>query len=116
MATIDWPLTLPQVFQQSGYTEGDVDNVLVTQMDAGPQKRRRKSTEAYMPISGTMLIDGNQKDIFDDFHKLTIASGALPFNFPTYDGGTTEAFMDSKRITPTSGTTWKLTMQLTVLV
>jgi hypothetical protein len=110
MATIDWPVTLPQNFLQPGYSEGDVDNVIGTGMLAGPEKRRPRSTEGYIPITGTMNLVYNQKVIFDDFYKSTISYGALPFNLPTFGGIILEVFLDSKKITPLSGTTWQLVM------
>lgn len=111
-----WPATLPQIFLQAGYAEGDVDNLIVTAVDTGPQKRRPKSTQAYLPISATMNLTLAQKVTFDTFYNTTIAFGAEAFTMPTYGGGTIQVFMNSKRLSPLSGTSWRLAMELITLV
>lgn len=119
MADIDWPVGLPTAYQQSGYTEGDVDNLITSTMMSGPIKRRPRTTLGYLPINVEMILSSTEKSTFEDFYNITIKYGALPFNFPDYTGtSTTEVFLDSKQITPMSGSGkhWKLAMALRTLV
>jgi len=122
--TIDWPLTLPQEIQQSGYAESNIDNLIKTQMNIGPFKSRRRATEAYQPLKGSMLLTTDQRAIFYTFYKdstntgVGIAFGSLSFWFP--EPGVPLNDIKTKitdfSIAPVSGNLWKLTMSLIVLV
>jgi hypothetical protein len=118
MATsINWEASLPQKYEQSGYSEGNITNTIVTsQMDGGPIKRRNRSTAGYMPITVSMYLNNTQVNTFKDFYINTIRFGALSFNFPDINGSPYEVFLDSRTLVPTSGTSWKLTMNLTAIV
>lgn len=118
MTDVDWPATLPQYFQQSGYNEGNVDNVIETKMTTGPSKARPKSTEALLPVSGNMLMTTTQKNTFDTFYKTDIAFGALPFNFPdpANNLSTVEARLKSRTFTPVSGNAWSLKLSLEFII
>lgn len=111
-----WPITLPNNFQQNGYTEGDISNFVETAMDSGPAKRRKKQTKVYKPISGQMIITTAQKAIFQAFFTDTIGYGSLPFTMPTYGGATIDVYIDSQSIAPKSGSQWTLSMTLRALV
>lgn len=115
MAVIDWPATLPQITLQQGYSEGNVDNLIVTGMASGPEKRRPKGTEGYLPVTITMNLTYAQKVIFDDFYKNTITYGAEPFNLSTFGTNILDCYLNSKNILPLSGTKWKLTMNVITL-
>ena len=111
-----WPITLPDNFLQSGYQEGNINNIVETSMDEGPTKRRKKNTRAYKPITGKMTIDTTQKAIFQNFFTEDIAYGALPFTMPTYGGGTVDVYLDNHSVVPRSGTLWTLSMNIRALV
>lgn len=111
-----WPETLPDTFLQSGYTEGNIDNLLETSMDSGPTKRRKKTTKAYKPISGSMLLTLTQKAIFEGFFTDDIAFGALPFTMPYY-GGEIDVYLDNHSFAPKSGTRyWTLALSIRTLI
>lgn len=111
-----WPVTLPDNFSQNGYSEGNIENYYETTMEQGPPKRRPKTTYAYKPITGTMLITSAQKADFQDFFTDTIGYGSLPFTMPTYGGTTMDVYLNSHSIVPKSGLYWTLTLNLKVLV
>lgn len=115
MADVDWPVGLPQYFQQQGYSEGNPDNLIVNQMDRGPSKRRQRSSAGYQPITGQMILTEAERQAFRDFYKNDIHYGATPFNMPLPGGDTADAFLNSQTIVPISGTSWRLTMALQVL-
>ena len=77
-----WPATLPQEILQRGYAEGMGDNVLRSQVSAGPEKTRRRFTSAPRPLRGVMTLTKAQLDIFKSFFRGDIADGALSFDFP----------------------------------
>lgn len=111
-----WPITLPDNFLQSGYNEGNINNILETAMDYGPTKRRKKQTKGYKPITGSMLISSAQKAIFQTFFTDTIAYGALPFTMPTYGGQTIDVYLDAQATSPKSGGQWLLALSIRTLV
>lgn len=77
-----WPATLPQHFLQDGYSEGVADGRLVSQMEAGPAKVRRRSSAMPRPLTGRMLMDDDQLDDLRGFVDATLIGGSLPFTFP----------------------------------
>lgn len=91
MATaIDYPLTLPKLFQKESFTEAKQGNLLRTEMDSGLPKVRRIFTAVSRYFRGVMIYTQAELDIFEAFFDNTIYSGALTFNFPNpYDFGAT---------------------------
>lgn len=116
MADIRWDAqALPQIILQTGYQEGDVNNLVKNTMDRGPMKRRPKSTKAYLPITVNMLLTYTQKATFDTFYTDTIKYGAIPFIMPTYTGTDMEVFLTRRNLVPKGGNRWTLTMELSTL-
>ena len=76
-----WPADLPQCLIV-GYNDGEPDNLLETQPDAGPPSSRPRSTAAVRPLSGTMKMTRAQIAKLDTFFRTTIVFGSLPFSFP----------------------------------
>ena len=119
MATeIEWPGTLPQNIEQNGYKEGNIDNLINSPMNMGPYKSRRRSTEAYQPLSASMVMSTAQRDEFYTFYKTEIYSGALSFLFPKPGvvGSTIETKITTFSFAPISGSQWRITLSLVVLV
>ena len=77
----DWRITLPKRFLASDYSDTLPDNVIKTQMDAGPPKRRRKTTANIRVMSGSMVMTTDQWDDLVDFFQNTVKEAA-PFNLP----------------------------------
>ena len=77
-----WPATLPQKFNEEGYSEGMGKNLIRSNMDAGPAKVRRRTTSAVRPMSGTMQMTSTQLQDLVEFYETTIMHGSLPFEFP----------------------------------
>lgn len=79
MTNIIWPESLPQVLRLDGLQGKPKRNVIRTQMDAGPQKQRRRYTVNTKDFNGTLILTETQRRIFDSFYKNTIADGSLRF-------------------------------------
>lgn len=77
----DWPSTLPQRFLTADYSDSLPDNVIKTQMEAGPPKRRRKTTANIRVISGSMIMTTAQWNSLAAFFQNTVKEIA-PFNLP----------------------------------
>ena len=77
----DWPSTLPQRFLAADYSDTLPDNVIKTQMDSGPPKRRRKTTANIRIISGSMIMTTAQWNSLVTFFQDTL-NETLPFNLP----------------------------------
>lgn len=84
MSAIDWPETLPQLLSASDFTHTLADNVLATEMDVGPPKRRLRSLANEAPLAGSMIMTSAQWADLETFYIDTV-SGVLPFNFPDPD-------------------------------
>ena len=112
-----WPGTLPQLFQQNGYTESNINNIIETAMDSGPTKRRKRTTKAYKPFVGTMHMTITQKLAFETFFTDEIAYGSLPFTMPSPIFGVAwDVYLDSHNIQPINGIQWKVSMNFRTLI
>ena len=80
MAT--WPGTLPtfQDILAESYKASMPANVIVSEMEIGPPKLRRRATAAVEPFSGTMRMTSAQLATFKTFYETTIAYGSLEFD------------------------------------
>lgn len=76
----DWPAAFYSRILKGSFTETPPQNVLRTQMDAGPAKLRRRSTSAVRPMSVTLFLTKAQVATFDTFYVTTLSSGAALFN------------------------------------
>lgn len=113
MATITWPLTLPQSFLIDGFVDQGPDNILRSQMETGPHKTRRRYTAAITAIAGDMIMTVAEYAIFKDFFRSSIQDGALAFNMPDdVDGGTMEVKFRNKFKAIFLGTRWRVTLEL----
>lgn len=80
MASINWPASLPAPIQD-GYGESPPNTTIVTQMDAGPAKVRRRYTAAPRKLTLTYHLTAAQIADFDAFYVSTSKSGSLAFNW-----------------------------------
>lgn len=84
MALARWPTSLPQTYLLAGYSETEANSVISSEMEYGPQKRRRRTTAAVRTAEGTMLMTPEQFVAFRAFLNDNIGGGALPFEFPDH--------------------------------
>lgn len=64
-----WPATLPQVFDEAGWSRDPIDNVEAFEPDTGPDIARRRSTAAPSVVTGSMLLTADQYADLDDFYN-----------------------------------------------
>lgn len=88
MAYAVWPLSLPQLIDQRGYSGSSPDNVIVTPMDVGPSKSRRRHTKRGFTYVSRVVLNSSQYATFRTFWNVTISDGALPFEYKRADGTT----------------------------
>lgn len=72
-----WPAELPQKFDESGFSEEFGNNVITTEMDSGPPKKRRRFTASVDKISGKMYMTQSQANTLETFYKTTCADGSI---------------------------------------
>ena len=76
----DWDAAgLPDFVLREGYQEGFSDTVQRSQMDTGPQKRRRRFTADAEPNTYPVELTSAELDIFRTFYDTTLGGGALSF-------------------------------------
>ena len=81
MSDIFWPDGLPSILLMDGLSAKRSSNVIRTQMDAGPKKTRRRYTASTKNFTGKMLLDASKRFELERFYRVTLADGALRFNF-----------------------------------
>lgn len=74
-----YPATLPNQFL--GLRDKKEDNVIRTQMDAGPAITRRRYTAVARTISVPVVFTGSQRETFDDFFRDDLKDGSLAFEW-----------------------------------
>ena len=82
MAGETWPASLPQELLQRGYSQREGDNVLRSQTDVGPPKRRRRFTAAIGKLSGQLMLNHADLATLLNFYKNDLKDGSLSFLFP----------------------------------
>ncbi len=74
-----WPATLPQYFEENGYSESLADGRLDTATDFGPGKSRRRFTKNWRMIAGAIRCTDDQVDAFEEFYLETLGGGVADF-------------------------------------
>ncbi|KKK88167.1 hypothetical protein LCGC14_2745910 [marine sediment metagenome] len=113
-----WPAGLPQDPLLDGIQEASPDTRLVTQMEQGPPKVRRRFTAAERGIGMRMIMTTAQIETLDDFFVLTLGSGSLTFTWkhPRTGNAATYRFKDPPSWVPLSGTKWGVELALMITV
>ncbi|KTR07332.1 hypothetical protein NS365_04550 [Aureimonas ureilytica] len=82
MAVSVWPASLPQCFLLGTTNEAIGDGRIVSSMDVGPAKLRRRSSAMPGALSGRFRFTRAQLAVARDFLEVTLLGGVLPFRFP----------------------------------
>lgn len=109
----DWPSTVPSDFLFDGYDESFSNLAIVTEMDAGPAKRRRRFTAGVKPFGGTMSMTTAQVASLETFYYDTIGVVA-PFDIthPRLQTTVTARFTEPPQIAPRGPDRWTVTVKL----
>lgn len=78
-AVAQWPSEIPVEPRADGYSFSPQPNVIVTEVDAGPPKRRRRATARLETFSERLKLTSVQRDTFWDFYGDMLADGSLSF-------------------------------------
>lgn len=76
-----WPNTVPRMPVRNSWRCQPGNNVIVSEVDAGPPKYRRRSTAVPEEASFTILMSSAQFVAFDTFWRNDLKGGALAFDF-----------------------------------
>lgn len=76
-----WPISLPQLVNVGGFKESYAQGAIVTAMDAGPPKMRRRFTAVPKNFDVSLTMDSDQVDTLQAFWKDTCAMGAIKFDW-----------------------------------
>lgn len=112
-----WPASLPPTPLAAGYADTPPDNVLRTQMDAGPAKLRRRTTAAVRPLVAPLLLTSAQVATLDTFYSSTLEDGALAFDWthPRTGAAISCRFLQPPAYGDPNGDLFFVTCQLEVL-
>jgi len=90
MAT--WPTSLPDYPLIDGYAEKPQDQTIRTQMEAGPDKVRRRFTAGVREFSVKWTLTTAQVSTLDTFFHSTLDGGALQFDMTHPRTGASTSF------------------------
>ncbi len=85
----EWPNTIPQKPLAEGYSSMPQDNVLRSQVDAGPEKRRRRFTARSEFITCEWDFTAAEYTTFKAFFEDDTFDGSIEFEFPHPETGLT---------------------------
>lgn len=77
-----WPSTLPNSVLLSSFSSSFSDGRIISNMDAGPAKIRRRTTASTKPLNGSIIVNKTQLAQLETFVQTTLLGGSLPFIFP----------------------------------
>lgn len=82
MIDIVYPIDLPQRPETDNFsrTIGHSD-VIVSDMDTGPSKRRRRSQANPIPYQMNIVVDIHQLEVFEDWYENTLKGGIMTFEW-----------------------------------
>lgn len=89
VATIDWPLTLPQAALADRYSYSQDTDIIRTEMDSGRARQRKTFRSTPIHIDAAWLMTTAQLDIFRSWLEFEASFGASYFNVPLLLEGTT---------------------------
>lgn len=112
-----WPVSLPQKMLQSGFSNSFANNTIASSMDVGPDKKRQRDVSAVEPIKGNIIINESQYTTLKAFHKTTLGSGSLPFDWehPITGDSVEMTFVSPPSLVARSGDYYTVTLDLEVL-
>jgi hypothetical protein len=100
MTNIVFPENLPPV-RASGFSAHYKDPVIRTQMDAGPVKQRLRYTAVPKLFNGSVVVDEEERKIFETWFVQTLGYGTLRFVMRNPETGVPEEFRFTKVYTET---------------
>jgi len=80
-AVATWPTTLPQYPRRDGYTFKPGSNVIESETETGPPKRRRRATARIDRFGCSLVLDADQWTEFYEFYHSILEDGSLACNW-----------------------------------
>jgi hypothetical protein len=111
MSNPAWPAyPFPQDPLINPFAERTTPNVVVSEMEDGPDHIRQRSTYVKRFFEVTMILDADQKAAFQSFYESDCAGGAQPFDWkhPVTDAPTTFRFRSVDDYVPYAKDIWKV--------
>lgn len=115
MAT--WPASLPQELNAQGFNYTKQDQLIRTEMDAGPTFVRRRFTAAMEQFGGSVIVDATQYSTFWTFFDNTINGGVDEFTWvhPVTGSAADVRFAAVPSVASITGGFYRLSVQLEIL-
>lgn len=84
-----WPATLPQKPLLSDFERQAADRTIRSEVDAGPAIVRRRFHRGVDEFPWSAYLTDAQRATFESFHDVSLEGGALAFDMPSPEDGTT---------------------------
>ncbi len=111
MSIAVWPETLQQLLNESDFGLQLPKSWIESETDIGPKKRRRRTTQTFENLSGSIILPKDLYTTFKNFYDVTLNGGVLPFEFPhPITQVVTTYRMSEPQIRPLGGTNFTLNM------
>ncbi len=112
-----WPSELPVSPLVAGFAEAAPDTRVITEMDQGPAKLRRRGTAGARGLSFRLLLDAAGIQALDDFFEDTLEGGTLAFDFthPRTGGDASCRFVEPPSYATAGGSHYHAAIRLEIL-
>lgn len=112
-----WPTSLPQLPLVSGFAQTAAGGTVVTEMDVGPAKRRRRYTLERVRVQIALVLTTAQIATLETFWTTTLAGGVDAFDWvsPITRASASCAFLSRPRYTAIGASKWSTEFEIEVL-
>ena len=107
-----WPATLQELINEEGFNYTFGETAIISQMDTGPTKKRRRFTKGIDDMSCTINLPKSLYATFYTFYDVSINGGVDTFYFDHPITGSTDVwrFKETPKISTLGGLEFRVSM------
>lgn len=113
-----WPSSLPQYPLATQFSEVSRGGLIVTEMDAGPPKRRRRYTAEMTRFNYGLVLTETQVNTLETFWETTLSMGVDAFDWvhPRTKSAASLAFVTRPTYVPAGAGYWTAQFNLDLML
>lgn len=110
-----WPGTIPNEFEREGYQEGFANNVIKSNVDSGPPKRRRRTSANIKTLQGRIQMTTAETELLETFFYDTVGeANEFDFTHPRKETTISVVFSEPPTLVQIGPDLWSVSIKLEV--